>query len=283
MGKELTDSTGKRVMLKDIDPSATNGMSQEEVEKRLPAMQERLGELHNLLYGAAHQGLLIVLQGLDTAGKDGSVKHLMQGLNPVGCDIASFKQPSAAELAHDFLWRIHKRTPAVGWVTIFNRSHYEDVLVVRVHELVAKSVWEQRYAQINDFERRLTETGTIIVKFYLHISKKEQRARLLEREREPAKAWKLSVSDWKERERWKAYREAYEDAISRCGTKDAPWMIVPADKKWYRNYVLTKTLIERLESYGKAWTVELAERGEQALEEIRAFHASEKQSADEER
>jgi PPK2 family polyphosphate:nucleotide phosphotransferase len=232
--------------------------------------------MHNLLYGAAHQGLLIALQGLDTAGKDGSVKHLMQGLNPIGCDIASFKQPTAAELAHDFLWRIHKRTPALGGVTIFNRSHYEDVLVVRVHELVPKSVWEQRYAQINDFERRLAGTGTIIVKFYLHISKKEQRARLLEREREPAKAWKLSVSDWKERERWKAYREAYEDAISRCGTKGAPWTIVHADKKWYRNYILTQTLIERLEPYAKAWSAELAERGEQALEEIRGYHASEK-------
>jgi PPK2 family polyphosphate:nucleotide phosphotransferase len=276
MSKELTDATGKRVMLKDIDPGDTNGMSQDEVEKRLPAMQERLGELHNLLYGAAHQGLLIVLQGLDTAGKDGSVKHLMQGLNPIGCDIASFKQPTAAELAHDFLWRIHKRTPGLGWVTIFNRSHYEDVLVVRVHELVPKSVWEQRYAQINDFERRLTESGTIIVKFYLHVSKKEQRARLLEREREPAKAWKLSVSDWKERERWKAYREAYEDAISRCGTEDAPWAIVPADKKWYRNYMLTQMLIERLEPYAKAWSAELAERGKQALKEIRAYHASEK-------
>jgi PPK2 family polyphosphate:nucleotide phosphotransferase len=276
MAKGLTDATGKRVSPKDIDPGDTNGMSQSEAEKRLPAMQERLGELHNLLYGAAHQSLLIILQGLDTAGKDGSTKHLMQGLNPVGCEITSFKQPTAEELAHDFLWRIHKRTPALGWVTIFNRSHYEDVLVVRVHELVPKSVWERRYAQINDFERRLTESGTIIVKFYLHISKKEQRARLLEREREPAKAWKLSVSDWKERERWKAYHEAYEDAISRCGTKDAPWTIVPADKKWYRNYMLTQTLIERLELYAKAWSAELAERGEKALEEIRAYHASER-------
>jgi PPK2 family polyphosphate:nucleotide phosphotransferase len=275
MGKDLTDATGKRVSLKDVDPGDTNGVSQDEVERKLPAMQERLGVLHNLLYGAAHQSLLIVLQGLDTAGKDGSVKHLVQGLNPIGCDIASFKQPTAEELAHDFLWRIHKRTPARGWVTIFNRSHYEDVLVVRVHELVPKSVWEQRYAQINDFERRLTETGTIIVKFYLHISKKEQRARLLERERDPAKAWKLAVGDWKERERWKAYREAYEDAISRCGTKDAPWTIVPSDKKWYRNYMLTRTLVERLEPYAKAWSAELAKRGEKALEAIRAFHASE--------
>jgi PPK2 family polyphosphate:nucleotide phosphotransferase len=275
MGKELTDATGKRVSLDDIDPGDTNGMSKEEAEERHPAMQECLGELHNLLYGAAHQSLLIVLQGLDTAGKDGSVKHLVQGLNPVGCEIASFKQPTAEELAHDFLWRIHKRTPALGWVTIFNRSHYEDVLVVRVHELVPKAIWEQRYEQINDFERLLAQNGTIIVKFYLHISKKEQRERLLEREREPAKAWKLSVSDWKERERWKAYREAYEDAISRCGTKDAPWTIVPADKKWYRNYVLTQTLIDRLEPYAKDWSAELAERGEQALEEIRTYHASE--------
>src|SRR5947209_3098687 len=139
MGKDLTDATGKRVALKDIDPGDTSGMSKQEAEARLPAMQERLGELHNLLYGAAHQSLLIVLQGLDTAGKDGSVKHLMQGLNPVGCEITSFKQPTAEELAHDFLWRIHKRTPALGWVTIFNRSHYEDVLVVRVHELGPKS------------------------------------------------------------------------------------------------------------------------------------------------
>jgi PPK2 family polyphosphate:nucleotide phosphotransferase len=276
MGKGLTDATGKRVMLKDIDPGNTDGMSQEEVERKLPAMQERLGELHNLLYGAAHQGLLIVLQGLDTAGKDGSVKHLVQGLSPVGCDIASFKQPTAEELAHDFLWRIHQRTPALGRATIFNRSHYEDVLVVRVHELVPKAVWEQRYDQINAFERMLAENSTIIVKFYLHISKKEQRERLLEREREPAKAWKLSVGDWKERDRWKTYREAYEDAISRCGTRDAPWTIVPADKKWYRNYVLTQTLIARLESYAKAWSEELAERGKKALAEIRAYHAREK-------
>jgi PPK2 family polyphosphate:nucleotide phosphotransferase len=283
MGKEFTDATGKRVSLDDIDPGDTNGMSKEEAEERLPAMQESLGELHNLLYGAAHQSLLIVLQGLDTAGKDGSVKHLVQGLNPVGCEIASFKQPTAEELAHDFLWRIHKRTPALGWVTIFNRSHYEDVLVVRVHELVPKAIWEQRYEQINDFERLLAQNGTIIVKFYLHMSKKEQRERLLEREREPAKAWKLSVSDWKERERWKAYREAYEDAISRCGTKDAPWTIIPADKKWYRNYMLTQTLIERLEPYAKAWSAELAERGENALEEIRAYHASETQDGDDAR
>ena len=275
--KELTDATGKRVSLKDIDPDDTNGMSEQDVERKLPAMQERLGELHNLLYGAAHQSLLIVLQGLDTAGKDGSVKHLMAGLNPVGCDIASFKQPTAEDLAHDFLWRVHKWTPALGQVTIFNRSHYEDVLVVRVHDLVPRAVWEQRYEQINNFERLLAQSGTIIVKYYLHISKKEQRERLLEREREPAKAWKLSVDDWKERELWKAYREAYEDAISRCGTQDAPWVIVPADKKWYRNYFLTQTLIERLESYAKAWTAELAERGKRALEEIRAYHASEKQ------
>ncbi len=282
MAKGLTDAAGKRVMLKDIDPGDTNGMSKEEAEKRLPAMQESLGELHNLLYGAAHQSLLIILQGLDTAGKDGSVKHLVQGLNPVGCEITSFKQPTAEELAHDFLWRIHPHTPALGQVSIFNRSHYEDVLVVRVHKLVPKAVWEQRYEQINDFERLLARNGTIIVKFYLHISKKEQRERLLEREREPAKAWKLSVGDWKERERWKAYREAYEDAISRCGTKDAPWIIVPADMKWYRNYVLTQTLIERLEPYAKAWSAELAERGEKALEEIRAYHANEKQEEDDE-
>lgn len=273
MGKKLTDATGKRVALKDIDPGDTGGVSQQEVERKLPAMQARLAELHNLLYGAAHQGLLIVLQGLDTAGKDGSVKHLMQALNPVGCEIASFKEPTAEELAHDFLWRIHKHTPALGRVSVFNRSHYEDVLIVRVHELVPKAVWEQRYGQINDFERRLAESGTIIVKFYLHISKKEQRARLLEREREPAKAWKLAVSDWKERAYWKAYREAYEDAISRCGTKDAPWYIVPADKKWYRNYALTQALIERLEPYAKAWSAELAARGEKALEAIRAYHA----------
>jgi PPK2 family polyphosphate:nucleotide phosphotransferase len=283
MGKGLTDATGKHVSLKDIDPDDTNGMSEQEVERKLPAMQERLGELHNLLYGAAHQSLLIVLQGLDTAGKDGSVKHLVQGLNPVGCEIASFKQPTAEDLAHDFLWRVHPHTPALGQVTIFNRSHYEDVLVVRVHELVPKAVWEQRYEQINDFERLLAQNATIVVKFYLHISKKEQRERLLERERELAKAWKLSVGDWKERERWKAYREAYEDAISRCGTQDAPWTIVPADKKWYRNYMLTQILIERLEPYAKAWSTELAERGEKALEEIRAYHASEQQDEDEQR
>jgi PPK2 family polyphosphate:nucleotide phosphotransferase len=192
----------------------------------------------------------------------------------------AFKVPTPEELAHDFLWRVHRRTPERGTLTIFNRSHYEDVLVTRVHGLITRDVWESRYDQINTFERMLTENDTIILKFFLHISKDEQEHRLLTRERDPEDGWKLSVGDWREREYWHAYQEAYEDALGACGTKHAPWYIVPADKKWYRNVFIARAIVDRLEEYAPAWEEELTARGKQALEEIRAAHVHEEDPAD---
>jgi PPK2 family polyphosphate:nucleotide phosphotransferase len=199
------------------------------------------------LYGAAQQGVLIVLQGMDTSGKDGTITHVMAPINPQGCIVTSFKQPTPADLAHDFLWRVHPHAPARGMLAIFNRSHYEDVLVVRVHNLVPKAVWRERYDAINRFEHLLATNGTIILKFFLHISKNEQEERLLAREEDKTKAWKLSATDWAERERWDDYQEAYEDALSKCSTAHAPWYIVPANRKWYRDWAVTHILLDAFE------------------------------------
>jgi PPK2 family polyphosphate:nucleotide phosphotransferase len=193
-------------------------------------------------------------------------------LNSQSCDVASFKAPTEEELAHDFLWRVHSRTPAAGDIRIFNRSHYEDVLVVRVHNLVPEPVWKARYDHINAFEKLLVDSNTIVLKFYLHISKAEQKRRLLEREEDPVKSWKLSVGDWEEREHWDDYSAAYEDAINHCSTKKAPWFIVPADKKWFRNLAVAERLVEALEPFREGWLKELDERGKktrQGLEEYR--------------
>jgi PPK2 family polyphosphate:nucleotide phosphotransferase len=265
------------VALADFDPGDTEGMDKDEAKDVLKRLEGRLARQQELLWGAAHNGVLVILQGLDTSGKDGTVKHVMASVNPVGCQVWSFKVPTPEELAHDFLWRIHKRTPARGVLAIFNRSHYEDVLVVRVHELAPPEVWEPRYEQIYNFERMLTQNGTIVLKFFLHISKQEQEQRLLAREDDPDKAWKLAVGDWQERERWDAYQRAYEDALGRCGTEWAPWYIVPADKKWYRNVAIARTIVERLEPYERAWEGELREEGEQATKEIRAYREQERE------
>jgi PPK2 family polyphosphate:nucleotide phosphotransferase len=215
---------------------------------------------------------------MDTSGKDGTVKHVMATLNPMGCQAWGFKQPTAEELAHDFLWRVHKRAPPKGVLGIFNRSHYEDVLVVRVHRLVPREVWRGRYERINNFERMLTQEGTVILKFFLHISKDEQKRRLLAREQDPDTAWKLSLADWEERAYWDAYQEAYEDALGKCGTPWAPWRIIPADHKWFRNYTVARTIVERLEPLTHQWIEELRERGRQALQELEEAHAHEKYS-----
>jgi PPK2 family polyphosphate:nucleotide phosphotransferase len=228
--------------------------------------------LQELLYGAAHQSVLIILQGLDTSGKDGTIKHVMSQINPIGCHAWAFKVPTAEELSHDFLWRVHQRTPARGMFAIFNRSHYEDVLVVRVHNLVPEDVWRKRYEQINHFEHLLAQNDTIICKFFLHISKDEQKRRLLAREQNPDKSWKLSLADWQERAYWDAYQEAYADALGRCGTPWAPWQIIPANKKWYRNFAIARALVERLTPYQQRWQQELRERGKAELEKIRADH-----------
>jgi len=266
------------VSLADYDPDDTGDLKKQEVERKLlPDFRKSLLQLQDLLYGAHAQSILIVLQGMDTSGKDGTIRHVMSGVNPTGCYVWSFKVPTEEELKHDFLWRVHAHTPELGTIAIFNRSHYEDVLVARVHHLVPHEVWKQRYDQINAFEQLLTESGTVILKFFLHISKDEQEKRLLEREQDVEKAWKLSVGDWKEREYWDDYVKAYEEALGRCGTPHAPWHIVPADKKWYRNYVISQTIVERLEPLAKGWRAALKQRGEQSLAELRAFHEQEEQ------
>src|SRR5439155_7949466 len=197
-------------------PDEDRGLKKEKGENKTAEIIEELIELQELLYAARQQSVLIILQGRDTSGKDGTIRNVAGPLNSQSCSVASFKVPTDEELAHDFLWRIHAQTPSTGHIKIFNRSHYEDVLVVRVHKLVPKEVWQPRYEHIKAFEQLLAESATIILKFYLHISKKEQEERLLEREKDPTKSWKLSVGDWQEREYWDDYNAAYEDALSRC-------------------------------------------------------------------
>jgi len=208
---------------------------------------ERLDALQNQLYADATRSLLVVLQGLDAAGKDGTVRHIFRGMDPQGISVFSFKEPTARELAHDFLWRVHKRTPQKGEVVVFNRSHYEDVLVVRVHELVPESVWSKRYALINDFESNLVESGTRILKFFLHISPEEQLSRFKERLEDKTRNWKISESDYSERKLWPQYIEAYDEALSRTSTEHAPWFVIPANHKWFRNLAISRIIADALE------------------------------------
>ncbi len=231
-------------------------------------LSKELGELQQLLAAAQHHSLLIVLQGMDTSGKDGTIRHVMAQVNPLGCEVRSFKGPNSRELVHDFLWRIHRVVPGRGMISIFNRSHYEDVLVVRVHDLVPERVWRQRYTAINNFENLLAQNDMIILKFYLHISYEEQEKRLLARQEDRTKAWKLSSADWVERKFWNDYQQAYEDALSRCSTSDAPWYIVPANRKWYRNLLVARTLVSTLRPYKKEWQADLVKRGAQELARI---------------
>lgn len=258
-------------LLNDFKTKEDGGLSKEEALAKCQKLSDRLGELQELMFAAGSTPLLIVLQGRDTSGKDGTIRHLLQCMNAQSTRIAPFKVPTPVELAHDFLWRVHQQTPMKGETVIFNRSHYEDVLVVRVHDLVPEAVWSKRYKTINDFERLLTESGTIIVKFFLNISKDEQEERLLEREQDDTKAWKLSAGDWKEREFWKDYARAYEDALGECSTDSAPWNVVAADNKWYRNLAITEALVEALEPYETKWRAKLTEIGEKAKAEIAEF------------
>lgn len=263
---------GARVDLKDYDPRYDDGLNKADGEPRLESLARELDELQELLYGAGTHSLLVILQGMDTSGKDGTIRGVFSKVSPLGSSVASFKVPTAVELAHDFLWRVHQATPPLGHITIFNRSHYEDVLVVRVHKLVPEAVWKLRYRQINDFERLLAENNTILLKFFLHISKEEQEERLLAREQEVAKSWKLAAGDWKERAHWDDYQSAYEDALRECSTEHAPWHIVPADKKWFRNFAVASTIIAALQPYKAGWMEKLAREGverRRELEEMR--------------
>jgi PPK2 family polyphosphate:nucleotide phosphotransferase len=239
---------GKRVDLKGWDPADTSAFDgdEQEAEEKLLKLNGQLEDLQELLYAEHKNKLLVALQAMDTGGKDGTIRHVFEGVNPQGVKVASFKVPTQEELDHDFLWRVHKQTPGKGEITIFNRSHYEDVLVVRVHRLVAPEVWRGRYARINNFERMLAEEGTTILKFFLHISKGEQKKRLQARLDERHKRWRFNVGDLKERELWQAYMRAYEDAIGKTSTKWAPWYIVPSDHKWYRNLVVATIMVDTL-------------------------------------
>jgi PPK2 family polyphosphate:nucleotide phosphotransferase len=240
---------GTRAKLKDIDPAFKDGYANHEAaDAEIAQFQERLRELQVLLYAPRRQSLLICLQAVDTGGKDGTINHVLGAMNPQGCRVAAFRQPSAEELAHDFLWRAHRAVPAGGEVVIFNRSHYEDVLVVRVHNLVPEDVWSRRYDLINAFEKGLVEHDTHILKFYLHISKEEQLKRFADRLDDPSKQWKISEADYNERRFWDDYVSAYEDALSRCSTADAPWFIIPANYKWFRNLAVARIVVEYLET-----------------------------------
>lgn len=264
--------TGKQpIKLRDFDPEYDAGLDKETGEQKLKKLSAELTRLQELLYAAGQHSVLIVLQGRDTSGKDGTIKAVMGPLNSLGCQVASFKVPTAEELAHDFLWRIHKQTPGKGEITIFNRSHYEDVLVVRVHKIVPDKVWRSRYDHINDFEKLLAESNTIVLKFYLHISKQEQEQRLLEREQDSTKYWKLSAGDWREREHWNDYTRAYEDALNQCSAPHSPWFIVPANKKWFRNLAVAEAVVAAMKPYEKQWMKRLEEIGLKSKAEIEEF------------
>ena len=239
----------ERLSLADVDPDESEHYrKKKDVLKELEAQRKRIRDLQERLYAENRQGLLVVLQAMDTGGKDGTIKHVFGGVNPQGCRISSFKAPSAEEANHDFLWRYHKSAPARGRIGIFNRSHYEDVLVVRVKGIVPEEVWRERYGLINAFERNLASNGITVLKFFLHISKDEQKRRLESRLADPDKRWKFSKNDIKERAFWDDYQAAFEDAINECSTDHAPWYVVPANKKWYRNLVVARTIADTLEA-----------------------------------
>ena len=262
---------GSKVRLKDYDTREDGGLDKQAGQARFAELNAELDALQEELHAAGTHSVLMVLQGMDTSGKDGAIRGVMDNLNPQGVRVESFKVPTDEELAHDFLWRVHRVTPGKGVFGVFNRSHYEDVLVVRVHGLAPEKVWKARYDHINAFEALLADSGTIILKFFLHISKDEQAKRLHEREQEVGKAWKLSAGDWREREKWDAYQEAYEDALSRCSTEAAPWHIVPADRKWFRNLAIAEVLVERLRGYRDDWRNALEELSRAKLAELEAY------------
>ena len=247
--KKFCVDPGSKVDLSKIDAGFKD--QHESHEHALPEIESYTQRLHDqqyLMYAEGKRSLLICLQGRDAAGKDGTINHVLGAMNPQGCTVTGFKVPSKEEAAHDFLWRYHQHTPGKGQVAIFNRSHYEDVLVVRVHDLVPKKVWSQRYEQINAFEQMLADNGTHILKFYLHIDPDEQLERFKQRILDPARHWKISDGDYAERPYWDAYTEAFEDALSKTSTKHAPWFVIPSNHKWFRNLAISRIVAETLES-----------------------------------
>jgi PPK2 family polyphosphate:nucleotide phosphotransferase len=238
----------QKISLNQFDAAYHAGLSKDEALAETKILQDRLAELQQILFAQGKYALLIVLQAMDAGGKDGTIRKVFSGVNPQGFRIANFKAPTPEELSHDFLWRVHQAVPPKGYIGIFNRSHYEDVLIVRVNKIVPKSVWEKRYEHINAFEKLLSDSGVAMLKFYLHISKDEQKERFQERLDDPAKHWKFSIGDLPVREKWNDYMRAYEDVISYCNTDYAPWHIVPANRKWFRNYIVTQTIVDALEA-----------------------------------
>lgn len=236
-----------RVRLRDFDPDYCAGLDKERTRAKTAKLCQRIGELQERFYARADRSLVLLFQGMDTSGKDGAVKRVLEFVNPAGVETTNFKAPSSEERAHDFLWRVHRAVPRRGWIGVFNRSHYEDVLVVRVLGLQPKPVWQARYEQINAFENILAANGVILLKFFLQISKAEQAERLRARLADPAKNWKYSADDLTMRARWREFQRAYEDVLNRCSTPAAPWHVVPADHKWYRDYVVAQTVARTLD------------------------------------
>src|SRR5271157_1346123 len=249
--KNFLVEPGAKVRLSKIDPSYKGKHeSHEEAAPEILKHVERMDKLQYLLYADGSQSLLVVLQALDTAGKDGVIRHVFTGMNPQGTSVFGFKQPSRDEAGHDFLWRAHIRAPAKGEVVVFNRSYYEDVLVVRVHKLVPQSVWSKRFELINDFETTLSRNGTTILKFFLHISPEEQLLRFKQRLDDPSRHWKISEGDYSERELWPQYVEAYEDAMALTSTKHAPWYVIPSNHKWFRNLAVSQIIADTMDEMG---------------------------------
>ncbi len=246
--KEFRVEPDAKVKLKKLDPAyAGKHEAPDEAKKETGAYAQKLFEQQALLYAEHKHSILVVLQALDAGGKDGTIKHVFAALNPQGASVAAFKQPTPAELAHDFLWRVHPHAPGKGEIVIFNRSHYEDVLVTRVHKLIDKATWTTRYQRIRDFEALLAENGTTILKFFLNISKEEQLARFAQRFDDPNRNWKISESDYSERALWDDYIEAFEEAIQATSTKDAPWYIIPSNHKWFRNLAVSQIMADTME------------------------------------
>ena len=259
----LTPKFGKKVNLNDYAPDFRGEWDKESAKLELSKLRDRMKNLQEMLYAQGKQSLLIVLQAMDAGGKDSTINHVFSGVNPQGVRVTSFKAPNSEELGHDFLWRVHQHTPAKGYIGIFNRSHYEDVLVVRVNNLVPKAVWQKRYDHINNFERLLADNGTRILKFYLHISKEEQRERFQDRLDDSEKHWKFSVGDLPVREQWDEYMTAFGAVLTKCNTEYAPWHIVPANRKWYRNLVISQAIVNTLEDMNLAYP-----KPEDGLEDI---------------
>jgi PPK2 family polyphosphate:nucleotide phosphotransferase len=269
-GKKFRVEPGSKVRLDEID-AGYKGEHEDKAsaQAEVDTYGQKLHDLQHLLYAENKRSLLIVLQGMDASGKDGTITHVLGAMNPQGCRVYCFKTPSAEELAHDYLWRIHQAAPRKGYVVVFNRSHYEDVLAVRVHKLVPEEVWSKRYDEINAFEEELTNEGTHILKFYLHIDKAEQLDRFEQRLDESRDHWKISDADYAEREYWSRYQEAYEDAIRKCSTGYAPWFIIPSNHKWFRNLAVSQIIVNTLESLNMKFPAPTAN-----LEEIRRkYHA----------